>query len=211
MQGDHLVAPSSIRAYDLAHNLPVIGGKHEFGVLWGLSLNSQGSAGDVKYMPITVRYSYLLHQGNGWGFRYAPEGTALSMVDFPSPMPVTVDMSALLQRTRSYGAGVSPIGFQLDFLTSHRFQPFLSTNEGANYYQQPTLVYGTGPRLLYTSDVGGGVNIFRKRREAISLGYRYQHLAGSPSSVPGASTDANTFFVGVSRFATAQVDDGRVK
>ena len=37
------------------------GGRHEFGAWWGLSLISGhiwGYAGDVKYMPIAVRYSY---------------------------------------------------------------------------------------------------------------------------------------------------------
>jgi hypothetical protein len=43
------------------------GGRHEFGAWWGLSLISGhiwGYAGNVKYMPIDVRYSYELRATN---------------------------------------------------------------------------------------------------------------------------------------------------
>ena len=209
-QGDSLTAPASVQRSIALGDVPPIGGQHEFGVIWGLSIKSSGSDGDVKYMPIIVRYSYLLHRGDGWALRYAPEFTALSMIDWSTPTTVQADNAYLYsQRTRAYGAGASPIGLQLDLLTTHRLQPFLSTNEGAIYYDQPVLT-PNGPRLLYTADFGGGVNIFRKRRQALSLGYRFQHLAGSASGPFVASTNANTFFVGVSRFRTRHADDNDV-
>ena len=38
-------------------------------------------------------------------------------------------------------------------------------------------------------------------RQAITLGYRYQHLSGLGSN-SSYNTDANVFYVGVSRFRT---------
>ena len=54
---------------------PHYGGKHEFGAWWGLSLMTGhiwGYAKDIKYMPVDVTYSYLLHQGRQLEF---PLGT----------------------------------------------------------------------------------------------------------------------------------------
>jgi len=208
------VASVAVAHPPLAQNGPYIGGVHEFGVIWGLSLFSSGPAGEVKYMPIVVRYSYLMHLGQSFALRYSPEMTALSMISWPTPTTYSSDNQLPAeQRNRGYGAGLSPFGFQLDLLPSHRVQPFFSTNAGAIYYDQPVLgpdlepvSTNGGSRLLATGDFGAGVNIFRKRRQALTLGYRHQYLAGS---YHGASTQANTFYVGVSRFRTREGPDDR--
>jgi hypothetical protein len=54
-------------------------------------------------------------------------------------------------------------------------------------------------QFLYTVDFGGGLTIFRKSRQSVGIGYRYQHLAAAGGS---ASTDANTFYFQVSRYRT---------
>jgi opacity protein-like surface antigen len=53
---------------------------------------------------------------------------------------------------------------------------------------------------MFTIDFGGGVNIFLRQRQALTLGYRYQHLSNANISAHNPGTDANTFYVGVSRF-----------
>jgi hypothetical protein len=179
---------------------PRPGGEHEFGAWWGLSLMSGhiwGYAKDVKYMPIDVRYSYLFSLHDHWAMRYSPELTALAMLD----EPISGQKSALLQRQRSYGSGVSPVGFQSDFFPSSRVQPFLSTNGGFIYFDQRVLS-PEGSQWMYTIDFGGGVNIFRKERQAVTIGYRYQHLSNANISEHNPGTDTNVFYVSVSRFRT---------
>lgn len=176
------------------------GGVHEFGGWWGLSLMSGhlfGSAGDIKYMPIDVRYSYLLSLHRNWAFRYSPELTALAMLD--EPVPGQTDPE--LMRKRTYGSGISPEGFQADFLPSHRVQPFLS-NDGGFIYFTDRVLSPQGSQWMYTIDFGAGVNIFRKRLQAVTIGYRYQHLSNGNISQRNPGTDANVFYVGVSRFRT---------
>ncbi|HTC74284.1 MAG TPA: hypothetical protein VK684_01825 [Edaphobacter sp.] len=58
-----------------------------------------------------------------------------------------------------------------------------------------------GSKLVYTVDFGAGVNIFRKMTQVVTIGYRYQHLYNVNSGFSNG-TDANTFYVGVSRFRT---------
>jgi hypothetical protein len=179
---------------------PRPGGVHEFGAWWGYSPISGhiwGYADDVKYMPIDVTYSYLFNPGAKWNFRYAPELTALAMLDEPLPG----NTNRFTQRKRTYGSGISPVGFRASFFPESRVQPFLSTDGGFIYFIDRVLS-PQGSQFMYTIDFGGGVQIFYKQRQAISLGYRYQHLSNANISHHNPGTDANTFYVAVSRFRT---------
>jgi hypothetical protein len=175
------------------------GGTHELGAWWGLALMTGhlwGATGDVKYMPLDVRYSYrfLLHEH--WALRYSPEITALAMIDWPTAQ----GLAPFNQRKRSYGSGLSPEGFQADFFPRSRVQPFLSNNGGFIYFANGMLT-PQGSKLVYTLDFGAGVNIFRKMTQVVTIGYRYQHLSNVNRGFTNGA-DANTFYVGVSRFRT---------
>jgi hypothetical protein len=190
-----------VRRSEVPPPWPHYGGVHEFGAWWGASLISGhiwGYADDVKYMPIDVNYSYLLHPGTRWNFRYAPELTALAMLDEPVPNP---KRRAWEQRKRTYGSGVNPVGFRASFAPNSRVQPFLSTDEGFIYFTDRVLS-PQGSQFMYTIDFGGGVQIFRKQRQSISVGYRYQHLSNANISHHNPGTDTNVFYVAVSRFRT---------
>jgi hypothetical protein len=180
------------------------GGRHEFGAWWGLSAMSGhmwGLVSDVKYMPIDLRYSYQFYRHNeSWTMRYSPEMTVLAMIDWPTPN-TSPSGTAYNQRTRAYGSGISPAGFQWDFLPLHRAQPFLSANAGLLFFDKPVLS-PQGSQFMYTVDYGAGLNIFHHKNQAITLGYRYQHLSNANVSLHNPGTDANTFYVGVSRFRT---------
>jgi hypothetical protein len=176
------------------------GGTHELGAWWGISLMSGhlwGYAGDVKYMPIDVRYSYRFLLREHWALRYSPEITALAMIDWPTPQGA----APFNLRKRSYGSGLSPEGFQADFFPRSRVQPFLSNNAGFIYFAEKVLST-QGSQFMYTVDFGAGVNIFRRDRQVVTIGYRYQHLANADISLRNPGADANIFYVGVSRFRT---------
>jgi hypothetical protein len=198
-----------VRSSGEGHYLPVWprpGGVHEFGAWWGLSLISGhiwGYAGGIKYMPIDVRYTYLISPHQNWTLRYAPEVTALAMLSQPEKglVPVPGQPQVEYLRERSYGSGISPVGLETDFLPSHRFQPFLSTNGGFLYFDQRVLS-DQGSQFMYTIDFGCGFHIFRKARQDWSLGYRYQHLSNANISLHNPGTDANTFYIAASRFRT---------
>jgi hypothetical protein len=180
------------------------GGRHEFGAWWGLSLMSGhvwGFASDVKYMPIDLRYSYQFYRHHdSWTMRYSPELTALAMLDWPTPN-ATKSGTPYNQRTRAYGSGVSPVGFQWDLMPSRRVQPFFSGDGGFIYFDKRVLS-PQGSQFMYTVDYGAGINIFHHKNQAITIGYRYQHLSNANISLHNPGMDANTFYVGVSRFRT---------
>jgi hypothetical protein len=148
-------------------------------------------------MPIEVTYSYLLGITNHWQFRYSPEMTAITMIDWPHPGSPNPQQD----RIRAYGSGFSPVGFQLSARPYGRVQPFISSNDGFIYFDQRVLAE-EGSRLMYTFDAGAGINIMRKDREAITLGYRFQYLTNFGLSAQNPATQANVFYVGASLFRT---------
>jgi Lipid A 3-O-deacylase (PagL) len=177
---------------------PRYGGVHEFGAWWGLSLISGhiwGYAKDVKYMPVDVSYSFLWHAGEKWNLRYAPELTALAMLD----EPVAGKQDRYNLRKRTYGSGVSPVGFRASFRPESRVQPFFSTDGGFIYFLDRVLS-PQGSQFMYTIDFGGGLQIFHKQRQAVTIGYRYQHLSNANISLHNPGTDTNLFYVAMSRF-----------
>ncbi len=183
---------------------PHFGGVHEFGAWWGLSMTSGpiwGYDKNVYYMPIVVNYSYLINpHSTRWNLRYAPELTALAMLDEPQKAPPHKGaQTPQYLRKRTYGSGVSPVGFRTSFAPGSRVQPFLSTDGGFIYFDDRVLS-PQGSQFMYTIDFGGGVTIYRKQRQSISFGYRYQHLSNANISLHNPGTDANTFYFAVSRY-----------
>ncbi len=179
---------------------PRYGGVHEFGAWWGASLMTGhiwGYAKDIKYMPVDVTYSYLLNPHGRWSFRYSPEMTALAMLDEPQPG----QKNPQFQRKRTYGSGLSPVGFRASFYPESKVQPFLSTNGGFIYFDDRVLS-PQGSQFMYTIDFGGGLQFYRKNRQSVTIGYRYQHLSNANISLHNPGTDTNVFYVAVSRFRT---------
>ena len=193
-----------------AHNREVLpewphyGGVHEFGAWWGMSLMSGhiwGYAKDIKYMPLAVQYSYLLYPGGKWNLRYSPEVTIPAMLDEPKTGVKVITKYDQHLRSRTYGGGVSPAGLRASFFPDSRVQPFLSSNGGFVYFGQRVLS-PQGSQFMYTIDFGTGLTFYRKPRQSVSIGYRYQHLSNANISLHNPGTDTNVFYVQVSRFRT---------
>ncbi len=183
------------------HTPSAYGGTQEFGFIVGYSPAGGpiwGYQQNVRYSPTIARYSVQLTPDLGLGcrcaLRYSPEITALSVMHEKAPSstnpaaPVT-----------HYGAGVSPVGFQLDWRRGRRVQPLFTTDAGFIYYNDRVLS-PEGSQFMYTIDFGGGVELFRSSRNAVVLGYRYQHLSNANISDHNPGTDADTFYVGFSHF-----------
>jgi opacity protein-like surface antigen len=118
------------------------------------------------------------------------------MLDERNQTPTT-DPST--QRRRSYGSGVSPVGFRAYFRPQSRIQPYLSGDGGFLYFDERVLS-PQGSQWMYTIDYGAGLTFFRTKRQSFSIGYRYQHLSNANISHHNPGTDANTFYVQVSRY-----------
>ena len=177
----------------------VYGGTHEFGGVVGYSPVSGpiwGYDENTRYLPVILKYSYLIRSSPGWNLRYSPEVTALAILNEPAP-----SLTNPAVPTKSYGSGVSPVGFEIGFRSGRRVQPFTSTAGGFVYYNQRVLS-PQGSQFMYTIDFGTGVRLYSSPRNALILGYRYQHFSNANISVHNPGTDADTFYIGFSHFHT---------
>jgi hypothetical protein len=185
----------------LAQNISY-GGHHEFGGIVGYSPVSGpiwGYDENVRYTPVVLKYSYLFWERRGYTVRYAPELTALAVLHERAP---SLTNPAVPKTT--LGSGFSPEGFQIGFRPRAKVQPFLS-NAGGFVYFADRVLSPQGSKFMYTVDFGAGVNVFSSARNAITVGYRYQHLSNANISVHNPGTDADTFYVGYSHFHTKAV------
>jgi hypothetical protein len=182
---------------------PLYGGNHEFGIVAGYSPVSGpiwGYDQNVRYLPVIARYSYLISRHGNWSLRYAPELTAFSMMCELAPSPTNPAAPVC-----HFGAGFSPEGFQLDYLPRRKAQPFLSNDGGFIYYADRVLS-PQGSQWMYTIDFGAGVNLFVRAHDAVTVGFRYQHLSNANISVHNPGTDAETLYVGFSHFHTHRAE-----
>ena len=190
--GQHAQAPEG----DAYHRF---GGDHEFGILAGYSPVSGpvwGYDQNVRYAPIVLRYSFLIDQWKNFSLRYAPEITALAVLHENGPSETNPAAP-----TTALGAGFSMEGFQIVFRPTRMAQPFLSNAGGFTYYNQRVLS-PEGSQWMYTIDFGAGVNVFFHNRDAVTFGFRYQHLSNANISIHNPGTDADTFYIGLSHFHT---------
>lgn len=175
------------------------GGDHEFGIVAGYSPVSGpiwGYDQNVRYAPIILRYSFLVDQWRHVALRYAPELTALAVLHEPAPSETNPNAPAT-----ALGAGFSMEGFQVVLLPTRKIEPFVSNAGGFTYYNQRVLS-PQGSQWMYTIDFGAGVNLFFRQRDALTFGFRYQHLSNANISFHNPGTDADTFYVGLSHFHT---------
>jgi hypothetical protein len=180
------------------------GGVHEVGVWSGVSWFSGpiwGYRTQVHFVPVDVRYSYVMTAREHFTARYSPEVTALAWLD----EPVLDANNNVIGRKHTFGSGVSPVGFQVDFRPSRRVQPFWANNAGMIYFAQRVLS-PQGSQFMFTVDFGGGVNIHLAGHRALTIGYRYEHMSNANISVHNPGTDADTFYVGFSKFYTRGVE-----
>ena len=195
------LASHSLFAAEPPSATPVYGGSQEVGFVVGYSPAGGpiwGYQQNVRYSPTIARYSVQLTPDVGLGcrcaLRYSPEITALSIMHENAPS--STNPAAPITH---YGAGVSPVGFQLDFRRGRRVQPLFTTDAGFIYYNGRVLS-PQGSQFMYTIDFGGGVELFTSGHNAVVLGYRYQHLSNANISDHNPGTDADTFYVGFSHF-----------
>ncbi len=180
------------------------GGTHEFSAYVAHSWQAGKVLGYVQNTTFTTvvgRYSYRVYSGQGWDLRWAPELTLLADLHEPAPSPDNIDTSVPVS---SYGGGVSPIALQFVALPHRRVQPYFNSQGGMLFYNRRVLSDG-GTSFMFTVDAGLGVNLFVSPRNAVNVGFRYEHQSNADIGLHNPGADAQLFCFGFSHFITKGV------
>ena len=96
------------------------------------------------------------------------------------------------QRETAYGAGITPIGLQLDFANGSKIHPFAHVNGGFLYFNKSMPIEDSG-QFQFVGEAGGGVRIFTSERRAVSIGVRFHHISNGDRH--GSNRGLNNFVI----------------
>lgn len=198
---------ASLRTAVLTDDYVLERGDNEFGVWGGGSFDSPtviGTSEDRKFGILGVRYGRVLAANEKLAFQYTVDAIPLAVLSQPTfnviQSPTDPNASTVERRRQTtYGAGLSPIGFKLNFRNSKRVQPFADTSGGFIYFTEQVPVVGAS-QFNFAFDFGGGVRIFTKAKRAVTVGYKFHHLSSGGTSNINPGIDANIFYAGFSVF-----------
>jgi hypothetical protein len=170
---------------------------NEFGFWGGGSVNSPtliGKTEGTRFGLLAFRYARVLARGESLALKYTLDAVPVASLSFPSP-----DTSSAGRRKTITGAGLSPVGFQLNFRRRERVQPFAQGSGGFLYFGE-RVPDTRGAQFNFTADFGGGVQWKTGARRAWTAGYRYHHVSNGYRADVNPGFDSNMFYVGFSIF-----------
>jgi Lipid A 3-O-deacylase (PagL) len=175
---------------------------NEFGVWGGGSWDSPtliGTARDARLAVLGLRYARVLARGENLALKYTVDAVPWAVLSYESEEGAPPGPSARAVRRRITGAGLSPVGFQLNFRRRERVQPFAQASGGFLYFGE-RVPAERGAQFNFTADFGGGLQVKTAARRAWTFGYRYQHVSNGYRAAANPGFDANLFYVGYSIF-----------
>ena len=169
----------------------------ELGLWGGGSLGGTSPAGTNRQTwlgLVAFRYARVVSRGENLAFKYTLDVPFAQLSCPPAQGP-----AQLAERRTITGAGLSPVGFQVNFRRRDRVQPFVQASGGFLYFGERVPDSGGG-RLNFTTDFGGGVQWKTGSRRAWTVGYRYHHVSGGWRAGVNPGFDSNLFYAGFSIF-----------
>jgi hypothetical protein len=173
---------------------------NEFGFWGGGSFTAPtliGSTEGVRFGLVGLRYARVLARGDHLALKYTLDAVPLASLSFPSFEPEPG--GARRVRRTITGAGLSPVGFQINFRRRERVQPFAQGSGGFLYFGE-RVPDERGAQFNFTADFGGGVQWKTGARRAWTIGYRYHHVSNGYRAVFNPGFDSNIFYAGFSIF-----------
>lgn len=176
----------------------------ELGFWGGGSLNGTAATGTSEQTRLGLfafRYARVVSRGESLAFKYTLDVPFAQMSLPPTQTPGAIPNgpAQLAERRTITGAGLSPVGFQLNFRRRERVQPFVQASGGFLYFGE-RVPDREGAQLNFTTDFGGGVQWKAGSRRAWTVGYRFHHVSGGYRAGVNPGFDSNLFYAGFSIF-----------
>jgi hypothetical protein len=153
----------------------------------------EDEAADRKFFIAALRYGRTLASNNSVALQYTidavPVAVATGVIVARTTSPTGVDT---FRRETAYGAGLTPIGLQLDFANGSKVHPFVHVNGGFLYFNKEVPIEDSG-HFAFVGEAGGGVRIFTSERRAVNIGVRFHHISNGDTS--GSNRGLNQFVI----------------
>jgi len=176
-------------------------GDNEFGFWGGASPKAStifgglrdDEADDRKFVIAALRYGRTLAANDKVALQYTLDsiplalatGTIVSRTTSPGGVQT-------FRRETAYGAGLTPLGFQVDFANGAKVHPYAHVNGGFLYFNKSVPIEDAG-QFAWVGEAGGGIRIFTSERRAVNLGVRFHHISNGDRQ--GSNRGLNQFVI----------------
>lgn len=176
-------------------------GDNEFGFWGGVSPKAttifgglhDDEAEDRKFFIAALRYGRTLAANDSLALQYTLDVVPLAVAT-GTIVSRTTSLAGVdtFRRETAYGAGVTPLGLQLDFANGSKVHPFAHVNGGFLYFNKSVPIEDAG-RFAWVGEAGGGLRIFTSERRAVSVGVRFHHISNGDRQ--GSNRGLNQFVI----------------
>jgi hypothetical protein len=191
-------APLFAQSNDDAYRLKR--GDNEFGFWAGFSPKAttifgglhDDEAEDRKFFIAAFRYGRTLGTPKRLALQYTLDVVPVAVATGTIVSRTTVGGVDIFHRETAYGAGITPLGFQVDFRNGSKVHPFAHVNGGLLWFNKSVPIEDAGS-FAYVGEAGGGVRIFTSERRAVTLGVRFHHISNGDRQ--GSNRGLNQFVI----------------
>src|SRR5215217_1172046 len=176
-------------------------GDNEFGFWGGFSPKAttifaglrDDEAEDRKFFIAALRYGRTLAANDTLALQYTLDAVPVAIAT-GTIVERTFGIGGVttFQRETAYGAGLTPLGLQLDFANGSKVHPYVHVNGGFLYFNKPVPIEDSG-QFAFVGEAGGGVRIFTSERRAVNIGVRFHHISNGDTS--GSNRGLNQFVI----------------
>ncbi len=153
---------------------------------------TDAEADSRKFFIAAFRYGRTLYANDSIALQYTLDAIPIAVATGNIVSSTTVGPVTTFRRETAYGAGVTPLGLQLDFANGSRVHPFIHVNGGLLFFNDSVPLPDAGS-LALVGETGGGVRIFTSDRRAVTLGVRFHHISNGDRS--GSNRGLNQFVI----------------
>lgn len=170
---------------------PYNGNQHlnEISLWYGYAFDSfrmWGKTRDATLQQVGIRYNRKLLYLYNQLLEYTFEFDLYSRYNYPAytehPREDTLT-----------GIGVSPLGFQINFMPHRIFQPFFKSSGGIMILNGP-FPDERGKKFNFTFGIGGGVEAAISPSSSLSLGYKFYHLSNGQTGQVNPGIDSGFMY-----------------
>ena len=153
---------------------------------------TDAEADNRKFFIAAFRYGRTLYANGSVAVQYTLDAIPVAVATGNIRSVTTVGPVTTFERDTTYGAGITPLGLQLDFANGSRVHPFVHVNGGLLVFNQSMPLPDAGS-LALVGETGGGVRIFTSERRAVTLGVRFHHISNGDRA--GSNRGLNQFII----------------
>jgi hypothetical protein len=186
-------------------------GDNEFGGWGGIAFNAttifgglrDDEADDRKLVIAAFRYGRTLAANKDFALQYTLDAIPLAIATGNIAETTTVvtptGTVTTHRRETAYGAGLTPLGLQLDFANSSKVHPFVHVGGGFLVFNKSVPLPDAG-QFAYVGEGSAGLRVFTSDRRAWSFGVRLHHISNGNRLGANRGLNEFIFFAGFSIF-----------